>query len=64
MMNAKPDIAVIYLENKQRNSCFLSVNLSLGSVLMKEIVPKSDIQWKIADFLCKYYLKEEKRGRI
>lgn len=59
MMNAKPDIAVIYSENKQRKLLFLECKFESGERSYERDCTQSDIQWKIADFLCKYYLKEE-----
>lgn len=53
MMNVKPDIAVIYKEKGIRNLLFLECKESLYLKGEKQ----TEIQWKVADFLCNYYLK-------
>ena len=53
MMNVKPDIAVIYKKKGIRNLLFLECKESLYLKGEKQ----TEIQWKVADFLCNYYLK-------
>ncbi len=59
MMNAKPDIAIIYKEKVAKKLLFLECKFESGESSYKDGVKQVHIQWKIADFLCKSYLKEE-----
>lgn len=59
MMNAKPDIAIIYKEKETKKLLFLECKFESGESSYKDGVKQSHIQWKIADFLCNSYLKEE-----
>lgn len=68
MMNAKPDIAVIYMEEKTKKLLFLECKFEskesfYGSKKTKKVRrSQREIQWKIADFLCNNYLKREGIG--
>ena len=57
MMNAKPDIAVIYNENGKKKLLFLECKFESAECSYESGDMQSDIQWKIADFLCRYCLK-------
>lgn len=61
MMNAKPDIAVIYYDEEKRENklLFLECKFESYESSSQDGHKQSDIQWKIADFLCKHYLKEK-----
>lgn len=59
MMNAKPDIAVIYNEDGIRNLLFLECKFESGEDSYNSGEKQTKIQWKIAEFLCEYYLLEQ-----
>lgn len=59
MMNAKPDIAVIYKENNRKKLLFLECKFESAECSYEGGDMQRDIQWKIAEFLCNHYLKEE-----
>lgn len=59
MMNAKSDIAVVYEKNKQRYLIFLECKLEYNDTSYDENSTQTDIQWKIAEFLCKHCFNEE-----
>ena len=59
MMEAKPDIAVTYMEKEKKYLLFLECKFGSGEARYEGKVGQRDIQWKIADFLCKNYLKNE-----
>lgn len=57
MMNAKPDIAVVYEDSGRKFLLFLECKFESGeSSYPKGDVRQCEIQGKIADFLCKYVL--------
>lgn len=51
MMNSKPDIAVIYKQGKQKYLLFIECKFE-SSESKKGDKKQTEIQWKIADFLC------------
>lgn len=57
MMEAKPDIAVLYEKNNKEYLLFLECKFESYESFYSEKEKQSRIQWKIADFLCKTYLK-------
>ena len=57
MMEAKPDIAVLYEKNNKEYLLFLECKFESYESSYSEKEKQSRIQWKIADFLCKTYLK-------
>lgn len=60
MMNAKPDIAVIYNDNSaMKKLLFLECKFESGESSDRNGVKQSQIQWEIADFLCNHYLEKE-----
>lgn len=59
MMNVKPDIAVIYNEKGKKKLLFLECKFESAERTYKGGIMQRNIQWKIADFLCKYYLKDD-----
>lgn len=66
MMEAKPDIAVLYKKSNNDKKdyllfleCKFESDESFYYSEKQNKMKQSRIQWKIADFLCKTYLKEE-----
>lgn len=61
MMNAKPDIAIIYENTKHELFLlFLECKFGSGVDLYDNGQTQLQIQWMIADFLCNHYLKDKK----
>lgn len=60
MMNAKPDLAVIYTEKGEKKLLLIECKFESQESTYEGGHKQSTIQWEIADFLCKHYLKEEK----
>ena len=58
MMNAKPDIAVIYKKNDQRYLLFIECKFESSEAAYNGTT-QGGIQYEIARFLCNYYLTEE-----
>lgn len=59
MMNAKPDIAVVYEDGGRKYLLFLECKFESGeSSYHKGDVRQCEIQGKIADYLCEYVLDE------
>lgn len=69
MMNAKPDIAVIYIENGIRMLLFIECKFESRTAIYKAIykdketsekleLEQREVQWMIADFLCNHYLEK------
>lgn len=53
MMNSKPDIAVIYEDNGKHYLLFLECKFESRESTSPRGASQTDIQWHIADFLCK-----------
>lgn len=60
MMNATPDIAVIYSLRGDRFLHFIECKFESDEDPYKSKNKQCDIQWRIADFLCRKYLKDIK----
>lgn len=60
MMNVKPDIAVVYEKKGKKYLLFLECKFESGESTYKNGMKQREIQWHVADFLCKFYLSEEK----
>ena len=58
MMNSKPDIAVIYALGKEKYLHFIECKFESGEGSDSEDNKQRYIQWKIAEFLCMYYLTD------
>lgn len=60
MMNAKPDLAVVYrVDNLKKKLLFLECKFESAEAPYEYGLSQTEIQWKIADFLCKTYLEKE-----
>ncbi len=76
MMNAKPDIAVLYKEKGKRKLLFIECKYESyedyykyfsnydESEIEKETISQTTIQGYIADFLCNSYLKDVEMSEI
>jgi len=60
MMNVKQDIAVVYEKKGKKYLLFLECKFESGESTYKNGMKQREIQWHVADFLCKFYLSEEK----
>ncbi len=60
MMNVKPDIAVVYEKKGKKYLLFLECKFESAESTYKNGMKQREIQWHVADFLCKFYLSEEK----
>ncbi len=64
MMNVKPDIAVLYEENGRRYFLFLECKFETKEKPYKDKktamkLSQREVQWMVADFLCKYCFEGE-----
>lgn len=64
MMNVKPDLAVIYKEEGKKYLLFLECKFESAESAYKDKITNGkiwqrDVQWYVADFLCKHYLNKE-----
>jgi len=57
MMEVKPDIAVIYMVKGEKYLLFLECKFGSAEAFYEGKAGQREIQWRIADFLCKYYLE-------
>lgn len=64
MMEAKPDLAVIYMEKGETYLLFLECKFDSDESCYEGKIGQRAIQWNIADFLCEYYLKEKVSDRM
>lgn len=71
MMNAKPDIAVLYKQNGKRYFLFLECKFETGEksytdkrTSTKLSLSQRKVQWMIADFLCKNVFKSGKEIKL
>ena len=55
MMNATPDIAVVYRENTEKYLLFIECKFESYEKPYKSGNKQCDIQWRIAEFLCNNY---------
>lgn len=58
MMNAAPDIAVVYREDDKKYLLFIECKFESGEDTYKSGNKQCHVQWCIADFLCKNYLTD------
>lgn len=59
MMNVKPDIAVIYKEEGQKNLLFIECKFDSDESAYRYGFKQRVIQWHVAKFLCENYLDQE-----
>ena len=60
MMNAKPDMAVIYRKDDQHYMLFIEFKLESPELVYEKGITQRDVQGEIADFLCNNFLENIK----